>query len=237
MCIPNKLIVLDLETTGAHPVNNEIIEIGAVKVINGEIVDTFSSLICPKSEIPDYITMLTGITNSMVSQMPTIETVLPEFLQFCEDSVIVGHNIIMFDYRMLKARATIEGYPFEKSAIDTLIIARKCLPNLPSRKLGDLCDYYGIDLSNAHRAFHDAMATYKLLTCLIKDYYKESPELFAPQKLEWKVPKENPITIKQKRFLNHLLMTHRLVLDGDIDKLSKSEASKRIDSIIRKYGR
>lgn len=237
MIIPKKFIVLDLETTGSHPMNNEIIEIGAVKVIDGKIVDTFSQLVCPREEIPEYVSMLTGITADMVAKAPPIEKVLPEFIEFCQDYVIVGHNVILFDYRMLKAKANKQGYTFEKSAIDTLIIARNCLGNLPSRKLGDLCRYYGIDLIHAHRALDDAMATYELLAALIGDYYAVAPELFTPRKIAWKVPKRSQATLKQKKFLRHLLMTHHLTPDGDLEKLSKSEASKRIDGIIRKYGR
>lgn len=237
MYIPKELIVLDLETTGSQPVKDEIIEIGAVKAINGEIVDTFNVLIQPRSEIPDYITMLTGIDNSMVANSPYIEEVMPKFLDFCQDYVIVGHNVALFDYRMLKVKANKQGYVFEKHAIDTLILARKFLPDLPSRRLGDLCEYYNINLSSAHRAFHDAKATYELLMHLIKDYYDEAPELFAPRKMAWKVPKQSPITSRQKSFLNYLLTTHNIILKEDINKLSKSEASRRIDTIIREHGR
>ena len=237
MTIPKEFIVLDLETTGSHPMNNEIIEIGAIKVIDGKIVDTFSRLVCPREEIPEYVSMLTGITPDMVAKAPPIEKVLPSFIKFCEDYVIVGHNVILFDYRMLKAKANRQGYTFEKSGIDTLIIARNCLGNLPSRKLGDLCQYYGIDLIHAHRALDDAKATYELLTALIGDYYDVSPELFIPRKIAWKIPKRSKATLKQKKFLRDLLMAHHITLDKDLEKLSKSEASKQIDGIIRKYGR
>ena len=237
MTIPKEFIVLDLETTGSHPMNNEIIEIGAVKVREGKIVDTFSQLVYPKEDIPEFVSTLTGITTDMVADAPPIEKVLPEFIKFCADHVIVGHNVILFDYRMLKAKANRQGYTFEKSALDTLIIARKCLANLPSRKLGDLCHYYEIELIHAHRALDDAKATYQLLTALIKDYYDVAPELFVPRKIAWKVPKRSQATLKQKKFLRYLLTTHHIASDGDLEKLSKSEASKQIDGIIRKYGR
>lgn len=237
MYIPKELIVLDLETTGSQPVKDEIIEIGAVKTVNGEIVDIFSELIQPKSEIPEYITMLTGIDNGMVANAPSIEEVLPKFLDFCKDDVIVGHNVALFDYRMLKVQANKRGYAFEKQAIDTLILARRFLADIPSRRLGDLCEYYKIDLTDAHRAFHDAKATHELLRHLIKDYYDEAPELFAPRKMAWKVPKQSPITARQKGFLRYLLATNDIVLEQDINQLSKSEASRRIDIIIREHGR
>ncbi len=237
MYIPEELIVLDLETTGSQPVKDEIIEIGAVKTVKGEIVDVFSALVQPRSEIPEYIEMLTGISNDMVANSPYIEEVLPKFLKFCKDDVIVGHNVALFDYRMLKVKANKQGYAFEKRAIDTLILSRKFLADLPSRRLGDLCQYYKIDLSSAHRAFHDAKATHELLQHLIKDYYGGCPEAFAPRTMAWKVPKQSPITDRQKGFLKYLLGTHKIEFKEDINKLSKSEASRKIDTIIREYGR
>lgn len=237
MYIPNEFIVLDLETTGSQPIKDEIIEIGAVKVINGNIVSTFNKLIKPRKEIPEYISKLTGISNDMVANAPYIEEVLPGFLNFCDNDVIVGHNVTLFDYRMLKAKANEQGYGFEKYGIDTLLIARKFLKHLPSRKLGDLCHYYEIDLTNAHRAYDDARATHELLRHLIINFYENSPEFFAPRKMAWKVPKQSPITSKQRYFLNHLIKSHHIVAEYNLNELSKSEASREIDGIIRKYGR
>lgn len=237
MYIPDQLIVLDLETTGSQPIKDEIIEIGAVKTVNGEIVETFSELIRPRIPIPEYVQMLTGINEQTVAKAPYIEEVLPKFLAFCQGDVIAGHNVALFDYRMLKVKANQQGYAFEKSAIDTLLLARRFLAHLPSRRLGDLCDYYQIDLTDAHRAFHDAKATHELLQHLIADYYQAYPEVFAPRKMAWKVPKQSPITARQKGFLRHLLANHNIVLKEDMSRLTKSEASKKIDTIIRKYGR
>ncbi len=237
MYIPEELIVLDLETTGSQPVKDEIIEIGAVKTVKGEIVDTFKALVKPRSDIPDYVQKLTGIDHHMVENCPYIEAVLPEFLRFCQDHVIVGHNVALFDYRMLKVKANKQGYAFEKRAIDTLILSRRFLAHLPSRRLGDLCGYYKIDLSSAHRAFHDAKATHELLQHLILDFYDQGPEYFAPRKMAWKAPKQSPITARQKGFLRYLLTAHKIILKEDVESLSKSEASRKIDTIIREYGR
>lgn len=237
MYIPRELIILDLETTGSQPTKDDIIEIGAVKTVDGEIVDSFSQLIKPKQEIPEYVAMLTGINHKMLANSPDIKEVLPEFLKFCQDHVIVGHNVALFDYRMLKVKANEQGYRFEKKAIDTLILARRFLAHLPSRRLGDLCEYYNIDLADAHRAFHDAKATHELLERLRTDFYHEAPDFFAPRKLAWKVPKQSAITSKQKRFLTYLLEYHSIPFKEDINQLSKSQASRKIDLIIREYGR
>ena len=156
----NRYVVLDIETTGTHPIRNEIIEIGAVYVENGQVIKKFNELICPRESISEYITGITGIDDTMVADAPPIEEVMPRFIDFCEDVPLIGHNIILFDYRMLKAKAVALGFEFEKKGLDTLNISRKVLGNLPSRRLGALCEYYQINLEHAHRAYDDAFATY-----------------------------------------------------------------------------
>lgn len=233
----NRYVVLDIETTGTHFMRNEIIEIGAVFIENGQVVRTFNELICPKEEISEYITSITGIDNELVKDAPPIEEVLPRFLAFCEDVPLVGQNINLFDYRMLKVSATKLGYKFEKSGVDTLVIARKMLADLPSRKLGALCEHYNISLENAHRAYDDAYATYELYRALEDEFKKQEPKLFKPKPMIWEIPKWEPITAKQKSYLASLCKKHELVLDLNVDKLSKSEASRTIDKIIAQYGK
>ena len=128
----NEYVCVDIETTGCKPMENKIIEIGAVKVKDGKIVDTFSRLIDPECNIPYYITNLTGITNDMVKGQDTIHIVLKEFIDFAEGDVIMGHNI-MFDYSFLKCNAMVYNYKLEKRGIDTLKIARKTMPELESK--------------------------------------------------------------------------------------------------------
>lgn len=235
--IMNRYVVVDIETTGTHFMRNEIIEIGAVLIENGKPVKRFNELVCPKEEISEYITSITHIDNEMVKDAPPIEEVMPRFLAFCEDVPLVGQNIILFDYRMLKVAATKLGYPFEKKGVDTLVIARKMLADLPSRKLGSLCEYYGIDLENAHRAYDDAYATYEVYRHLEEDFGKVEPKLFVPTPMKWDIPKWEPITAKQKSYLAALCHAHNLTLELDVDKLSKSEASKTIDKIISQHGK
>lgn len=233
----NTYVVLDIETTGAHPLNNSIIEIGAVYIEEGKEKKHFNQLIKPNEEISPYITSITGITNEMVEDAPRIEEVLPEFIDFCEDAPLIGHNIILFDYRMLKAKAALLGRSFEKKGLDTLMISRKMLADLPSRKLGDLCSYYEISLENAHRAYDDAYATYELFKNLQQDFEAQEPKLFVPQKFAWDVPKNVPMTKRQKSYLEALCKMHHLTLEKDINGLTKSECSKLIDRIINEHGK
>lgn len=232
-----KYVVVDIETTGTQPLKSDIIELGAVYVEGGKVTKTFDQLVDTDQEISPYITSITHIDKGMLKGAPTIEEVLPAFLDFCGDAPLVGHNLIVFDYRMLKVKATRYGYPFEKEAVDTLVIARQCLQDLPSRKLQALCDYYHIDLVNAHRAFDDAYATYQLFEALKKEFYKDNPALFQPQTMNWEPPKYVPITPRQKKYLLGLSQMHHLDLEKDINNYTKSEASKAIDDMIRTYGR
>lgn len=230
-------VVVDIETTGTQPLNSDIIEIGAVYIEDDKVVDTFNRLVKPGQVISPYITCITGITNEMVAHEKTIEEVMPHFIKFCKNATLIGHNLIVFDYRMLKVKATRLGFKWNQTAIDTLIIARKMLADLPSRKLKDLCDYYEISLVNAHRAYDDAYATYQLFTKLKDDFYKIEPQLFQPQIVDWEIPKIYPITIKQKKYLIKLTDKYKIVIEKDIDSLTKSEGSQMIDKIIREYGR
>lgn len=230
-------VVVDIETTGTQPLKSDIIEIGAVYIENHQVVKKYSSLVKPTQEISEYIESITGINDAMVANERPIEEVLPEFLDFCGEVPLVGHNLVVFDYRMLKVKATRLGLPFKKEAVDTLIVARKLLSELPSRKLGDLCDYYGIDLVNAHRAYDDAYATYQLYEQLYDAFGNQAPELFVPEVQTWEVPEFVPITSKQKSFLLKLCKMHNIVLEQDIERYSKSDASRQIDRIIREYGR
>ncbi len=230
-------VVVDIETTGTHPLNSDIIEIGAVYVEEGKAIKHFNELICPNQEISEYITGITGITNDMVKDAPPIEEVLPRFITFCKEAFLIGHNLILFDYRMLKTKATLLGLPFEKEGLDTLVISRKMLPQLPSRRLGDLCDYYGISLENAHRAYDDAYATYELFEYLKRDFEEIDANLFKEEKMKWESPKNVPLTAKQKKYLISLCTKHGLEVGQDVDHLTKSECSKRIDHIIYQYGK
>lgn len=143
-------IAFDLETTGLDPQENEIIEIGALKVREGKVADRFMEFIRPVSPVSATITDLTGITNEMVADARPRKAVISDFLDFCEDDVLVGHNIA-FDYSFMKAGAAIDNLPFEKMGIDTLKIARKVHKELDSKSLGRLCAYYRIENKAAHR--------------------------------------------------------------------------------------
>jgi len=230
-------IVLDIETTGFLPQSHQITEIGAIRVENGLVAENYSQLINPQVLIPEKITQITGITNQMVADKPTIDQVMPEFLAFCLDYPIMGHNV-QFDYSFLKTNAVRLGLRFEKRALDTLLIARAMMPELPSRSLTSLCELLSINRESAHRAYDDAKATYALYL-LLKNNPKaqDYKRIFEPKPIYFKPRKESPITPKQIRFLSDLCIKYNHILEKPIDEMSKSEASREIDLILSTNGR
>ena len=245
----NSYISIDLETTGLNPKLDRIIEIGAVKVVDGEIVDTFESLINPGRKLEERITDLTGITDADLADKPYIEEVLPKLLTFMEECGIfgsipavleekagacklplLGHSIL-FDYSFLKKAAVDRKLKFEKWGVDTLKIARKYLPELEHRSLGYLCNYYQIP-HRAHRALNDAEATHLLYQRLCQEFYKEEESLFSGHQLQFQVKRDTPITIPQKEQLYRLMKQHNLTVDVDVERLTRSEASRLTDQLL-----
>lgn len=229
-------VAFDLETTGLNCERDEIIEIGALKVKGGKVTERFSRLIKPRLLVPPEITAITGITNDMLENAEPVEKVIPEFVLFCRDEILLGHNV-MFDYKFTKVYAKRYGLPFEKKGLDTLKIARKVLPQLESRSLGALCEHYEIVNQAAHRAYHDALATAKIYHMLAHFYEEKYPALFEPETLVYHQKKMSPATAKQKAYLNELLKYHKIEFNQDMDTMTKSEMSRMIDKIIFVHGR
>lgn len=224
-------IAFDLETTGLSPEQNEIIEIGALKVRDGRVRDRFMEFACPKEEISPVITNLTGITNEMVSCARCSTDVVRDFLDFCEDDILIGHNVI-FDYSFVKVSALSQGLTFDREGIDTLKIARRVHKNMESKSLGSLCDYYHIDNQAAHRAYHDALATAKLYQTLAHYFEEKEPKLFRPAALNYKQKKETAASPKQIEFLKRLIRNNGVSLEWNPETITKSEASRLIDDIL-----
>ena len=233
-------VCIDLETTGLNPKTDKIIEIGAVRVENHVIVEEWETFVNPDRQLDERIIELTGIHDEQLISAPTIDQVLPKLLEVIGDRVLLGHSVT-FDYSFIKRAAVGQKLSFERNGIDTLKIARKYLPNLESRSLGYLCEYFGINHS-AHRALCDARATVELYRKLTELYYdmeaaEGNKSLFLPKKLRHNVKRDTPATKPQKEQLYKLTDRHKLIIDYDIEKLTRSEASRKIDRILAEYGR
>ena len=243
-------VSIDLETTGLNPKRDRIIEIGAIRVERGEIREEFSTFVNPGRKLEERITELTGIRDEDLAEAPELDEVFPKLLEFMGDFPLLGHSIL-FDYSFLKKAAVDRKLTFERSAVDTLQIARKYLPDLPHRNLEYLCRYYEIP-HHAHRALEDAKATDRLFRKLAELFYEEKNgeqaltesdgktaknTLFAPKPLHFQVKRDTPATKPQKERLYRLLEQHKITLEADVEKLTRSEAGRLVDKILAKYGR
>lgn len=229
-------VCFDIETTGLNPQTDKVIEIGAVKVKDKKIVAYFSELINPGIKLSTLITNLTGINDDMLRDAGPEEMVIQKFVDFIEDYVLIGHNII-FDFSFIKTAAARIQVGFEKKGIDTLELCRKLHGNLESRSLESMCRYYNINNEHAHRAYEDAKATVNLYVKLCNEFFDNAPKVFEPKPLIYKVKKVQLITKKQKNYLIDLLKYHNIDIVQPIDTLTQSEASKWIDEIIFNHGR
>ena len=160
-------VVFDIETTGFSPSKNKIIEIGAVKVVEGKIIDRFNEFVNPQVPIPFEIERLTSINDSMVMDAPTIDVILPKFLEFVGDAALVAHNA-SFDVSFIHHNANELGLTFNPTVLDTVTLARALLPNLNRYKLDTVAKALNISLENHHRAVDDAEATANIFVKFIE---------------------------------------------------------------------
>ncbi len=165
---PDTFCVFDIETTGFNNKVDKITEIAVCKVKNGEIIDEFTTFVNPERNIPEEVQELTHITPDMVKDAPTIEQVLPEFLEFTKDSILVAHNA-RFDIGFINYFANAQKLEFKPYVVDTLTMARELYPNLENHKLGTLAAHLEVSLEGAHRAINDTRATAEVLIKMQKD--------------------------------------------------------------------
>lgn len=238
----DSFIALDIETTGLNPLTDRMIEIAGVKFKNRKVEGWFSQFVQPGMPLPERITQLTGITEDMLQGAGEPAKVLGDFYEFLGDAVILGHNVL-FDYSFLKRYYVNEKRDFQKTGIDTLGLSKRFHPELKSRSLSAMCEFYGIDNMHAHRAAGDAQAAACLYFKLRDRFGMGNEEVFCGSQLVCHIKKESPITRKQKNYLRDLLKYHKIEMNTvlnetvSLDSLTKSQASQCIDRIIFQYGR
>lgn len=160
-------VVFDIETTGFSSIKDRIIEIGAVKIQNAKTIGTFSAFINPGIPIPFRITQLTSITDEMVQDAPDVETILPQFLEFVGDAVLVAHNA-SFDVGFIEQNCRYQDIPHAFTSVDTVALARVLLPTLSKYKLNIVAKALHISLENHHRAVDDAKATAEIFVKFVE---------------------------------------------------------------------
>ena len=155
-------VVLDIETTGLEPTQDEITEIGAMKIKGKEVQDIFSSLVKPQKPISAEITKLTGIDDELVKDAPPIDLVLPKFIDFINSAVLIAHNAD-FDAPFIKYHLKrITATELTNSIICTVKLSRFLLPQLPNHKLHTVASHFGLKVENRHRAMGDVELTYQI---------------------------------------------------------------------------
>ncbi len=169
----NSVVVLDFETTGLSPnLGDRAIEIGAVKLVNGEVVDSFQQLMNPGFRVSSFIESYTGITNNMLRTAPSCDEVMASFSEFIAGENLIAHNA-SFDKRFLDAELDRISLGYTGEFACSLLVARRLIQNAPSHKLGELVRYKRIDNDGVfHRALADAQMTSKLWLSMIADLEK-----------------------------------------------------------------
>jgi DNA polymerase-3 subunit alpha (Gram-positive type) len=159
--LDGEFVVVDIETTGLNPEIDKITEIACIRIKNGGIQDSFTTLVNPEKEIPFHIEKLTGITNEMVSTAPTIDKVMKKFFNFTGDAPVIAHNAA-FDISFLKFNSRLLKRGIENPVIDTLALTKEMFKELKSHRLSRVAGYLGISIEKCHRAMDDAAATAKI---------------------------------------------------------------------------
>lgn len=162
-------VVFDVETTGLSVTTCQIIELAAIKMTKGKEVDRFTAFVNPRRKIPHHITQLTGITDEMVADAPSLAQVIPDFREFIGDSVLVAHNA-GFDIGFIQHALLLSGLPaVDNPVLDTLELSRSLYPKLKNHRLNTLADTCKVELNNHHRAIDDSVALGHILFCMIRD--------------------------------------------------------------------
>ena len=199
-----RFIAFDLETTGTLPGVDKIVEIGAVRFVDGQVEGVYSTLVDPKITMPEGASRVNGITDDMLKGKPLIEDLMASFAEFCGEDVIVAHNA-SFDAQFLTADINKLESPAPKGVIiDTLALARKIIPGLPNYRLGTLVQHLNIPAAGFHRAEEDASYCGQLFVKLIEKVYghHEQPAIENLIALTGKPKLEFPQIIPQPKQLD-----------------------------------
>lgn len=227
--------VIDLEMTGLDVKKDRVIEIGAVKVRKGQVVDTFGTLVRSEVPVPDHVTKLTGISNEMLLEGMPEEEAMKKLVDFIQEDPIVGHNVT-YDYRFVKQWAVNMKIPLELAAFDTLMLARRLLPGEQPKKLENLCEYFCIERKNAHRALDDALETQQIFERL-KALAGKKNMVVESRRLTCKMKRQTPATAHQLERLRELREKYGIMDEVRWETLTRSEASRLQDFYYSHYGR
>jgi len=236
----NEYIVLDLEMTGLSAKTDQIIEIGAIKICDGKMMDSYTCIVNAHCSVPERVVELTGITDAMLCEGMEKDEAIAGLLDFLEGHILVGQNL-NFDYGFLKQWAVNHKRPLEAKACDTLKIARELLPADQSKKLSSLCEFFEIKRQREHRALDDAIETWQVFECLEKMAAGceglDTERLFTPHPLTYRAKKQTPATQHQVQRLKEYREKHKINNPIEWENLTRSEASRIMDKYVLTHGR
>lgn len=226
-------VVIDIETTGLDAEFDDIIELSAIRYVNNVEVAHFSSLVQSEWGISDFITDLTGITDEMLADAPTINEALPKYLDFLGDSILIGHNV-NFDINFIYDKAENMGLEFKNDYIDTMRLSRKLLKEIKNHKLITVKQYFNIDSDSEHRALPDCIATQqcyiKLKECAISTFgtltaFTDSCKKTHSYSLKNINPTSNDIDEE------HIFYQKHCVFTGALEKMIRKDAAQLVVNI------
>ncbi len=232
IAFPKNFTVIDIETTGLSPEYDEIIELSAIKICDDMTIDTFSSLVKPSVEIDEYITSLTGITNDMLSTAPKLISVLPKYLEFIGNDILLGYNV-NFDINFLYDNTeNLSCKLLSNDFVDTMRIFKKLHPDLIHHRLQDLAALYNIDYSNAHRSLSDCKITYlgyiQLLDEIENSFsdVQEFINLFKRKRCQTKAADIEATTTDIDE--DNLLFGKNIVFTGTLERMLRKDAMQLV---------
>ncbi len=228
LALPSNYTVIDLETTGLDPEWNDIIEFGAVRVEEGTAIDSFSALVNPGYEIDEFITDLTGITNDMLSSAPSIECVLPDFLKFVGDSIVIGHNV-NFDINFIYDNCvSLSCVPFQNDYIDTMRLSRRLFPQERHHRLCDLTARFCIGDGIKHRASADVEYTNQCYLYMKQHILNNNIDLRSLFSTNSTISAKNIQPSNTDFDVNSPIYEKVFVFTGTLDRMSRKEAMQLV---------
>ncbi len=225
LLFPTDYTVVDIETTGLSPQYDEIIEICAIRYRNKEFVEKYTTLIKPKYKIDDFIEELTGITNDMLATAPKIEKILPKFLEFLGNDIIVGHNV-NFDINFIYDNCIqYLSKPLSNDFVDTMRIARLLHKENKHNRLSDIAQRYNISYDGAHRAEYDCLLTNNILQIFAKEFNESYDDNVKLSSLLYHGVKAADITSNVTDFdIDNPIYDKTVVFTGVLEKMTRKEA-------------
>lgn len=224
-------VAIDIETTGLSPDYDEIIELGAAKYLDGQLVDTFDSLVKPQNPIDDFISSLTGITNDMLRDAEPLEIVLPQYINFIGNMLVVGHNV-NFDINFIYDECERCGLSsFDNDFVDTMRLSRRMYKDLPNHKLDTVARHFCLPERSAHRGLNDCVISANCYLKMVEDSERFSEAVSTLQKKKEQFHAKSIVAAEGLQNPDSPLYNRVCVFTGTLEHFTRSEAAQLVSNI------